>query len=135
MIVKVIDYTCFFTFLYKGHPRFSILHGITSSSGQLRLEGGVGGEEPSSLLSFCLSQVDIIVVECSHTDNIVWSSGTVMICCSFVLLFLLFHTPCPLSLLLLFSLFSTPPTSPPLFPFSVPPLPLVTREVDNETST
>ena len=38
-----------------------MLHGIASSSGQLRLEERVGVEEPSTFLSFCLYQVDIIV--------------------------------------------------------------------------
>ena len=37
-------------------------NGITSFSSQLWLEGGVGGKEPSTLLSFSLYQLDIIVV-------------------------------------------------------------------------
>ena len=57
-----VDYSCFLTFLHKFHDSLSILHGITFSSYQLRLEGRMGGEEPSILLSFCLYQVVIIVV-------------------------------------------------------------------------
>ena len=54
--------SCFLSFQTKFHDSFTILHGITSSSGRFRLEGGVGGEEPSTLLSFILYQVDIILV-------------------------------------------------------------------------
>ena len=49
---------------------FSILHGITSSSNQIQLEGVVGGEEPSTLLSLCLEHVNTKLVECSHTDSL-----------------------------------------------------------------
>ena len=52
----------FLSFLYKFHNSLSIIYGIASSSIQLQLEGGMNGEEPSTLLSFCLYQVDIIVV-------------------------------------------------------------------------
>ena len=47
VVVIDVDYACFTTFLYKLHGRFSKLHGIASSSDQHRLEGKVGGEEPS----------------------------------------------------------------------------------------
>ena len=47
----------------------------------------VGGEDPSTLLRFCLYyQVNIIAVECSHTDSLVRSSKTAAVCSSFVLL-------------------------------------------------
>ena len=52
----------FLTFPYKFHDSFSMLHGIASFSVQLWLERGVGVEEPSTVLSFCLYQIDIKVV-------------------------------------------------------------------------
>ena len=65
-----------------------IVHGIASYSGQLWLEGGgVGGEEPSNLLSFSLSHVDTIVVKLSHTGSLVRYRRSVAVCSSFVLLF------------------------------------------------
>ena len=39
VLAIAVDYSCFLTFLY--HDSLSILDGITSSFGQLRLEGGV----------------------------------------------------------------------------------------------
>ena len=42
--------------------------------------GRVGGEEPSTLVFFCLYQ---IVVECSHANSLVRSSRTVPVCFSF----------------------------------------------------
>ena len=81
-----VDHSCFLTFQYKFHGSLSILHGTTSSSSQLRLDGGMGGEEPFILLSFCLYQVNIIIVKWSHTDSPVISSRTVAVCSSFVLL-------------------------------------------------
>ena len=62
MVAIAIDYSLFLTFPYKIHDSLSILHGIASSSYQFRLERGLGGEVPSTLLSFCLYQLDIIVV-------------------------------------------------------------------------
>ena len=58
LVAIAVDYACFLTFLYS----LSVLRGIASSSGLFLLEGEVGGEEPSTLLSFCLNQIDIIVV-------------------------------------------------------------------------
>ena len=52
-------------------------------------EGGVGGDNPSTLLPFCLYQVDTIVVECSHTDSLVRFSTTVTVSSYFILLLLL----------------------------------------------
>ena len=52
----------FHIYLYTYHNSLSMQHGITSPSGQLLLEGEMGEEGASTLLSFCLYQVDIIVV-------------------------------------------------------------------------
>ena len=41
--------------------------------------------ELSPLLPFCIFQVHTIVVECSHTDNLVRSTSNVVVCSSFVL--------------------------------------------------
>ena len=55
VVVVDVDYACLFTFLlYEFHVVLFILRGIASSSNQGRLEAGMGGEEPSILLSFCL---------------------------------------------------------------------------------
>ena len=58
------------------HP----LHGIASSSGQLRLERW---KEPSTSLPSCLKHVNAIVIECSHTDIFVRSKRDVF-CSSFL---------------------------------------------------
>ena len=50
------------TFLYKFHDSLSVLCLCLCSSCQLGLEGGVGEEEPSTLVSSCPYQVDIIVI-------------------------------------------------------------------------
>ena len=62
MAAIAANYVCFLTYLYKFHGNLSLLHDIACSSGQLRLEGGIDGDEPSTLLSFCLYQIDITVV-------------------------------------------------------------------------
>ena len=61
MLAIAVDYYCLLNFLYKCHDSLSVLHGITSSD-QPRLDGWVDGKGPSTLLSFSLYKVDIIVV-------------------------------------------------------------------------
>ena len=69
-IIIIINRHRLLTFLYKFHDSLSILHGIAFSSGKLRLEGEVGGKEPSTLLFFCLYQVDIIVIASVATRTV-----------------------------------------------------------------
>ena len=94
-LVIAVYYTCFLTVLYKFHASLSMVHGITSSFGKLRLEGGVGGEEPSTLLPSCLYQVDTIVVECSHTGSLVRSIRSVDVCTTIVFLCISFYNKQP----------------------------------------
>ena len=85
-VAGAADYGGLLTFLYIFQDYISILHGIASSSCQLRLEGGMGEEEPSTLLSYCLYHVDIIVVEYSHLCTFTRSSRTVAVFSFFIFL-------------------------------------------------
>ena len=90
MVAIAVDYSYFLTFLYIFYYSFSILHDITSSSCPFRLEGRVGGEEPSTVLSFCLYQVNIKVASSIFTRTA--SLGPVELLL-YVLSFVLLCTP------------------------------------------